>query len=63
MNEDRDAREQDGGSTTTAQRTEDGSGDAGDVWARAAEQALQDVARAQRRAAAGEKGTGKTGIP
>jgi hypothetical protein len=63
MNEDRDTCDQDGGSTTTVQRTEEGAGVAGDVWARAAEQALQDMARAQRRTAGHEKSTGKTSIP
>ena len=60
MNEDRDTREHDGGSV---QRTEAGSEIAGDVWARAAEQALQDMARAQRHAVVHEKNTGKTSIP
>jgi hypothetical protein len=63
MNEDRDMCDQDRGSTTTVQRTEEGSGVAGEVWARAAEQALQDMARAQRRTAGQEKSTRKTNIP
>ena len=57
MNEDRDTRDQDPGPGAMEQETPAGSGVAGDVWARAAEQALRDVARAQRRTAATEKGT------
>jgi hypothetical protein len=63
MNEDRDTRDREGGATTTVQRTESGSGGAGDVWARAAEQAREDMARAQRHAAARENGAGKNRIP
>ena len=60
MNEDRDTRDRDGGQE---QRTEAGLADAWDIWARAAEQALQDMARAQRYAAAREKSTARTVIP
>jgi hypothetical protein len=57
MNEDRDARDQDGGPIAIERGTEAGSAVAGDVWARAAAQALRDMARAQRRTAASEKVT------
>ena len=62
MNEDRDTRDRDGGSTSEGM-TEEGLPAAWDVWARAAEQALRDMARAQRHAAAREKGTARTVIP
>ena len=60
MNEDRDTRDQEGGPIATERGTEAGPNVAGDVWARAAEQALRDMARAQR---ASERTTAKTGVP
>jgi hypothetical protein len=60
MNEDRDTRDQDGGPIPTEGEADGGPSVAGDVWARAAEQALRDTARAQR---AREKSRAKTGIP
>jgi hypothetical protein len=62
MNEDRDTRDQDGGSAAD-QSTEAGSGTAGDVWARAAQQALRDMARAETHAAGRQKRTAKVVIP
>ena len=62
MNEDRDTRDQNGGSDVTEEGTE-ASGGASDVWARAAEQALRDLARAEKHAAARQKTTAKTNIP
>jgi hypothetical protein len=57
MNDDRDTRDQDGSPIATERGTEAGPGVAGDVWARAAEQALRDMARAQRHTGASEKST------
>jgi hypothetical protein len=57
MNEDRDTRDQGGGPTNTERGTETGSSVADDVWARAAEQALRDMARAQRQTAGPENST------
>jgi hypothetical protein len=61
MNEDRDIRDADSGSTTERDATA-GEDAAGDVWARAAEQALRDMARAQRHAAAREQSRTKSGL-
>lgn len=59
MNEDRDTTcDQDGGPIATERGTEVGSGVAGDVWARAAEQALRDMARALRHTGASENSKG-----
>jgi hypothetical protein len=62
MNEDRDTRDRDDGSTPEG-TTEGGLPVVWDVWARAAEQALRDMDRAQRHAVAPEKGTARNGIP
>jgi hypothetical protein len=61
MDEDRDTRDRDGGSTSERIAGE-GLLAARGVWARAAEQALRDMARAQRHAAAREEGTARTVI-
>jgi hypothetical protein len=57
MNEDRDTRDQGGGPSGTERATDAPSGVADDVWARAAEQALRDIARAQRHTTGPENGT------
>ena len=62
MNEDRDTRDRNGGSGVTEEGTE-GSVGATDVWARAAEQALRDMARAEKQAAGRERTSVKTNIP
>jgi hypothetical protein len=62
MNEDRDTGDPDGGSTTE-RRTKEGVEGTCDVWARAAEQARRDMARAQQHAAAREQGSAKSVIP
>ena len=58
MNEDRDTRDQQGGPATAEPGTDAGASVAGDVWARAAEQALRDMARTQRDTAPPAKSTG-----
>jgi hypothetical protein len=63
MNEDRDTRDRDGESTTTVQGGGGWSRVGEHVWARAAEQALRDMARAQKRAGAHDQNTGKTSVP
>jgi len=50
-------RDQGTGAVVTERGTEAGSSVADDVWARAAEQALQDMARAQRQTTGSENGT------
>jgi hypothetical protein len=62
MNEDRDMRDPDAGATTERSATP-GEGGTGDLWARAAEQALRDMARAQRHATAHEQSTANPGVP
>ena len=61
MNEGRYTRDPNGGSAT--ERTAEEAEATGDVWARAAEQALRDMARAQRHAAAREESPAKSVIP
>src|SRR3954469_22132250 len=61
MNEDRDIRDPDAGSMTE-RATSAGEGATGDVWARAAEQALRDMARSQRHAAARQERPPKSGF-
>ena len=56
MNEDRDMRDRSGGPTGTERGTDGESSAADDVWARAAEQALRDMARAQRQTTGPENG-------
>jgi hypothetical protein len=57
MNEDRDTRDQGGGPIGTERGTEAGPSVADDLWARAAEQALRDMARAQRHTTGPENST------
>lgn len=60
MNEDHTTRDRDDG-PATAQSAEDGVAGGGDVWARAAQQARRDIARAENHSTGREKSTAKTG--